>query len=208
MSNSLIHLASFPRSGNKFAQQILHHVFGLKCRTVYPVPSYPDEIAPTWDGVERDVIVKTHELWSSGGGIYVVRDPRDVYCSYARYQSHLQDRVITPLELIETTSWTEHVLSWRQAGVYVVRYEDLLREPVSTIKDILHRLSIAVDVIGMLPDWDRMHSNCPWYYQRGIAGRWREELSESEIDLCETRNRECMKWLGYAATSFPFPRNR
>lgn len=164
---------------------------------MYPVPPYPDEIAPTWDGIEQDVFIKTHELWSSGGGIYVVRDPRDVYCSYARYQSHIQERIVTPRELIETTSWTEHVLSWRQSGVHVVRYEDLLRDPVTTIKVVLGRLSIEASAGGTIPEWAKLHSECPWYYQAREAGRWRTESTQTEIDLCEKQNGPTMLDFGY-----------
>lgn len=194
-------LASFPRSGNKFAQQILHHVFGLKCRTVYPVPVHPDEIAPQWDGIEQDVIVKTHELWGGETGIYVVRDPRDVYCSYAGYQSHVEGRIVKPLELIQTTSWSEHVRSWRQPWVYPVRYEDLLLAPIPTIKAVLDKLSIESVAIGNMPNWDQLHAKRAWYYQRGIEGRWRDELTEAAIELCESKNRECMRELGYVPLS-------
>ncbi len=199
MNNNHIHLASFPRSGNKFAQQILHHVFGLKCRSIYRVPEYSDEIAPTWDGIEQDVIVKTHELWSSGSAICIVRDPRDVYCSYAKYLSHVKRRSVTPAELIQCTSWSEHVLSWQQPSVHVVKYEDLLRDPIAIMKAVCERLTIAVTEIGTIPMWTQLHADCPWYYQRGDSGRWRTELTKSEIALCEAKNHACMKTFGYAS---------
>lgn len=197
MNNSLIHLASFPRSGNKFAQQILHYAFGLKCRSVYPVPAYADEIAPTWDGIETDVIVKTHELWSGEVGIYVIRCPMDVYCSYAKYASQTQGRLITPEELIQSTSWSEHVLSWRQPGVHVVKYEDLLRDPIATMKAVCERLTIDVTEIGTILNWTQLHTDCHWYYQRGESGRWRTELTKNEIALCRDKNQGCMKTFGY-----------
>jgi hypothetical protein len=193
----VLSLASFPRSGNKFAQQILHHVFGIKCRSVYPVPSYPDEIAPTWDRIEQDVILKTHELWSGEAGIYVVRDPRDVYCSYASYQSHIEGRAVSVKELLEITSWSDHVLSWQQPGVHLIRYEDLLQDPITAMKLTLERLHITTPVVGSMLDWDKLRTRCSWYYQRGVAGRWKDELTDKEIELCQYQNHENMKMLGY-----------
>ena len=194
---NLIHLASFPRSGNKFAQQILHHAFGLKCRSIYSVPFYPDEIAPTWDGVETGVIIKTHEFWTDGPAIYLVRDPRDVYCSYAKYLSHIQQRVVTPKELIEGTSWSEHVCSWRHPNVVVIKYEDLLVSPIVTMAAVLAGLAIRVATVGPLPSWNHLHRDCPWYYQAGEQGRWRTELTEDEIAICEAKNRRYMEMFGY-----------
>ena len=179
----VLSLASFPRSGNKFAQQILHHMYGLKCRTIYPVPSYPDEIAPTWDGIEQNVILKTHELYSEETGIYIIRDPRDVYCSYAKYLN------VTPISLIDS-SWSEHVLSWQQPNIQIIRYEDLLIDPTCIMPK-------ETPIIGKLPYWEDLHTICPWYYQCGKSGRWKNELTKNEVDKCMSINREIMKQYGY-----------
>ena len=205
MKSNHIHLASFPRSGNKFAQQILHHVFGLKCRSIYPVPEYPDEIAPTWNGVEANVIIKTHELWSCETGIYVVRDPRDVYCSFSRYQTHLKGRLVSAEDLISDPasfadycfSWTDHLLSWRKPGVHVLKYEDLLSDPIGAMKAALSFFAIDVLEIGTIPDWSQLNAGCHWYYQVGKAGRWKMELPQVAIDLCEQVNGKAMRELGY-----------
>ena len=197
MNDSRIHLASFPRSGNKFAQQILHYAFGLKIRSIYPVPTYPHEISPTWDGVETGIFLKTHELWTSGPAIYLVRDPRDVYCSYAKYLSHVEQRDVTPMELIESTNWSEHVCSWQQPETHVIKYEDLLASPIETMTAVLAGLAIQVAIVGPIPSWSDLHRDCPWYYQAGERGRWRTELTKGEIAICEAKNRRYMEMVGY-----------
>lgn len=191
-----IHLASFPRSGNKYAQQLLH-VLGNKCRTVYPVPSDIDEIAPTWDGKETGVFLKTHELRTEEqAGIYLVRNPLDVYCSYARYITHLTGKHTTPHELMLNTSWSSHVLSWDVPGVYLLRYETLLTNP-SAIQKTCESLGMSSATVNSMPDWNSLHTNCPWYYQQGRANRWKEELTLKEVQLCVARNRDTMTRFGY-----------
>ena len=142
------------------------------------------------------MIVKTHELWSGETGLYVVRDPRDVYCSYSRYMSHLKGRFVSTEELIDE-SWSKHVVSWRKPDVHVVRYEDLLSDPIVAMRDVLGRLAIDTSEVGDLPDLGNLHAGCGWYYQVGKAGRYRNELTQSAINLCESVNGPVMRELGY-----------
>lgn len=148
--------------------------------------------------MEQDVFLKTHELWSEGPAIYVVRDPRDVYCSYATYESHMQNRIATVAELIQRDSWSKHVESWaNQDEVHLIKYEDLLTKPVQIMKDACSRFGVEAVEIGKLPDWNSLAAGCRWYYQQGKPGRWKTELTASEADYCLKENGESMLRFGY-----------
>lgn len=113
-------------------------------------------------------LVKTHNLLGtvldvptinpavSVGAIYVVRDPRDVASSLARFLESSVDRAI---EVMNTAayctgnsnegaaevwgSWSEHVTSWTgspDGSVLVVRYEDMLGKPTETFTAIAQHL--------------------------------------------------------------------
>ncbi|HQT63373.1 MAG: hypothetical protein B7Z75_00055 [Acidocella sp. 20-57-95] len=112
------------------------------------------------------VFVKTHnaalklhdvELCANAvtaGAIYLVRDPRDVAISYARYTGQSIDEIIsfmgsegaahrsTDVQVFEfLSSWSVHVQSWvARAKTLLVRYEDLQAEPVKTFGKIVQFL--------------------------------------------------------------------
>jgi hypothetical protein len=113
-------------------------------------------------------LVKTHNLLGtvhdiptinpavSIGAIYVVRDPRDVASSLARFLESSVDRAIEVMNSAAYCtgsssvgaaevwgSWSEHVASWTggtDKSVLVVRYEDMLAKPSETFAAIAGHL--------------------------------------------------------------------
>jgi hypothetical protein len=101
----------------------------------------------------------TVNLTASAGGIYVVRDPRDVALSLAKHLGSSIDEAIavmrTPAFATDNKkesafelwgSWSEHVQSWGvepNSAVLVVRYEDLLGKPTETFTAITRHLRQA-----------------------------------------------------------------
>jgi hypothetical protein len=114
------------------------------------------------------VLLKTHNLLGeldgmptvnvavSAGGVYIVRDPRDVAPSLAK---HIGADIDTAIEVMHTRSfsteneketafeiwgsWSEHVESWGvepNKSVLVVRYEDILAKPTESFTAILRHL--------------------------------------------------------------------
>lgn len=121
------------------------------------------------------LLVKTHDInldirgqplisaILSLGGIYVIRDPRDIVCSLS---SHLVPSLSFP-ELVNKLlhveyslgrldeykfhhflcSWNKHVDSWTKSKfpVILIRYEDMLSEPESTFKNVINFLQLKYD---------------------------------------------------------------
>jgi hypothetical protein len=93
---------------------------------------------------------------ASIGGIYIVRDPRDVALSLANHLGESVDHAIsvmaTPAFRTQNTaegpfevwgSWSENVLSWTGAGeesLLVLRYEDMLADPVAAFTAVATHL--------------------------------------------------------------------
>jgi len=118
--------------------------------------------------IDSIVFLKTHNLLGeldgmptinlavSAGGVYIVRDPRDVAPSLAKHIGTDIDRAIevmrTPAFATENDketafeiwgSWSEHVDSWGiepNRSVLVVRYEDMIAKPMETFGAILRHL--------------------------------------------------------------------
>jgi hypothetical protein len=113
-------------------------------------------------------LVKTHNLLGeigdyptinmsvTLGGVYIIRDPRDVASSLAK---HLGSDVDHAIDVMGTSgfqtsnqkegafeiwgSWSQHVYSWttpRAEMILVVRYEDMLEKPTETFSAIVQHL--------------------------------------------------------------------
>ncbi|MCE9519480.1 MAG: sulfotransferase domain-containing protein [Verrucomicrobia bacterium] len=137
----IVWLASYPRSGNKFARLILGSLFQAETATVYdrPANATAAEETPRWTGTSpnndaaiasRDfaqcVFVKTHELPQDSDrnpAICVVRDGRDCLVSYAHYVLRRFSDSRTPPSFEATLKmlirsrehfggWSTHVSAW------------------------------------------------------------------------------------------------
>lgn len=118
---------------------------------------------------EDMVFIKTHNANLSfqnvalcteavtAGAVYIVRDPRDVAVSFARYTGRTIDEIIELMgnagaanrgddaqvfELL--SSWSAHVASWLgRPGTFVMRYEDMLADPARPFGAMLRYLGDA-----------------------------------------------------------------
>lgn len=203
----MMYLASYPRSGNKMFLHALHYGLGKTCRTVYYVPDVPSEIAPRWDGIEKIDFLKTHELPKEDGipAIYLVRDPRDVFCSYALWtqksKTWTEETSRIAEALIENRShgssaayggWSENVRQWRAVAKVVLRYEDCYLDPIGAMQRVLGISSR----VGDMPNFAELQQNCDWYFQRGRPGRW-GDMPEWLVRKTEELHGDMMREMGY-----------
>jgi len=96
--------------------------------------------------------------------ILIVRDPRDVACSWAHHFGQTLDRAVVDICTPDLTwksnpmsglgqqtvgSWSEHFRSWKdQSGVVVqlIRYEDLLAEPIAVLSRVFAGIGLDVSM--------------------------------------------------------------
>jgi hypothetical protein len=174
-----------------------------------------------------------HEASVTAGAIYVVRDPRDVAVSLSHHFGLDLDAAIERLgdnrvatandELFVTQvlgSWSHHVRSWADlAGprVIVLRYEDLLADPVAGFTQAARLLKLDGDRArveravshasfkGLATQEDRegfaeRSDKTARFFRDGSAGQWRTELTPAQAARVLARHGAQMARFGYAAT--------
>ena len=185
-------------------------------------------------------VLKSHECFDPRYPrvIYIVRDPRDVAVSFYFY--NIKVGVISEGYSIEdfvgrfmapnvvgyadrVGCWQDHVLSWirlRQgkSGFALIRYEDLLADPVKELTELAQCLGIdptreRIERAVRLSSASHMQSlekkqSQDWVATKGTrqdisfvreakAGGWRKTLTPTAVKTIEDAWGETMKELGY-----------
>lgn len=201
----MLWLASYPRSGNTFFRIVLSEVYGIESSEFYD---------PAVQATDREYlnysVVKTHllpdELVPSDPSIpavYIVRDGRDAVVSAA----HQYRDLINPDASVEFTmelairaqggsffgGWSQHVQLWQKRAALVLRFEDLIADPIATTESIRaiyplpqprrDRLPSFSDLKAQKFDFgtgaepmDSSHFR-QHFFRRGKVGAWRDEMS-------------------------------
>ena len=166
--------------------------------------------------------VKTHrrrdqDVRDVDAALALVRDGRDALVSFARQRSEeAPERYGHELRaLIErhhggTASWGQNVLSWLPPATpaapprtVLLRFEDLTRDPVTTVTDAVTRLApdlvLRADVAP--PTFHELHQVDRAFFRRGVVGTHRDEMPAELEDLFWSYedNRDAMACLGYGA---------
>lgn len=202
----IVWIASFPRSGNNLFREALYRIFGVKSGSVFPEPlgadpylddvslHLPEDSIDSLRELEAPVFVKTHRLSESDDqspAVYLVRDGRDAYVSYAHFVRARGERAFTSLDyegalatLIEREghaygSWSASVRAWtrRAAPTAIVRFEELVENPHTAVRDAVKSLGIPLgEPVGEMPPFRELHAQNPIVFRRGKVGSWRSEL--------------------------------
>jgi hypothetical protein len=174
--------------------------------------------------------LKTVNLEVSVGAIYIVRNPLDVALSFADYQGvsvdvairalgtpnfelpRVGDAITSPLG-----SWSQNVRSWSghpNPALHVVRYEDMLANPVTAFGGVVRFLGMDVgperlekvigqcsfDVLRGQEDRTGFVERSPAqerFFRKGQAGQWREELKPDQVARIVEDHRDEMARFGY-----------
>jgi hypothetical protein len=229
-----IWLASFPRSGNTLLRLILKSLYDVGSSSVYAKqagdPNGPEGSAapaPTASsallavataahaGPVHDLdFTKTHELDAAEDttpAVYVARDGRDTYVSYAHFAMQVEPAVYAGMSYTDVLGmliaspdhfggWHGHVERWtrRTAPTVVVRYEDLLADPAGTAARACEQLGVTLPApSGSLPRIEELQEIDPLIFRKGKAGSWRDEMpSELEEHFWKLHG-QSMERLGY-----------
>jgi hypothetical protein len=216
-------LASYPRSGNTFFRIILSDRYGVPSVTAREMPESWEKLwradakrRPSTDPNAPE-FVKTHELPGADGdpAIYIVRDGRDALVSYAHFTLAFNREPaagpVTP-ELFRQTlrnlvlesrsafgSWSLNVDAWTaRPNTAVVRYEDLLADPIGVADGALAALGLRLrPVSDAITPFDELRQVDPKFFRRGAQGAHRDEFPADLLDLFWTHNEATMTRLGY-----------
>jgi len=192
---------------------------------------------------DRTMFIKTHSAfvkekrhWHinpryTEGAILIVRDPRDVVCSMTShfdtdYKTSARwigdfDRILLDIKQnslwCRTLDWSGHYQSWTQRlgpRCCIVRYEDLLDQPVTEMKRVLsfvnHTASdeailnaishSSFDVLKNIEEKEgfiEQSDKGSTFFQTGRKGRWIDELDPKIARKIENDHKEVMGFLGY-----------
>jgi hypothetical protein len=188
--------------------------------------------------ITKPCIIKTHSAHirvndvalipqdKTEGSVYLVRDPRDVVCSFAKHTGRTIDETIERLNLqnnalklnegcpIHTwlTTWSNHVGSWGNVDkVRMLRYEDIKAHPVDAFTRILKALDMDVDTtrvrkaiklcsLARLKRQENKEKFIECAQQERFFGQgrgWQNELTEAQVRQIEQDHGDVMTQLGY-----------
>jgi hypothetical protein len=159
--------------------------------------------------------VKTHDLPSdsSSPAVVLIRDGRDAAVSYAHFVLKTEkgiehapsDVFATALEEIITGNrfggWSRNVEAWiNKAGWNsVVRYEDLIKDPVNTVIAAVQRFSISSETKSAAPpSFLQLKAMAPWFFRKGKSGSWQQEMPSRLQELFLQRHGDTLLRLGYS----------
>lgn len=167
------------------------------------------------------------------GVIYILRHPCDVVVSYAHHNSQTLAQTIAQLNAATTClanyentlniqlrqkllSWSEHVGSWLESGlnVHVMRYEDMLAQPVAAFGAAVRFLQLEYDVARLeraiefsrfqelraqetKNNFQERAPHAPNFFRQGKAGAWRETLSAAQVAAIVNAHADVMRRFGY-----------
>lgn len=173
----------------------------------------------------------TISVKASIGVIYIVRDPRDVAVSAADHFGLTLDQTVemmadktarglgvpgkTVLELVG--NWSDHVRSWtrwKHTPLIVLRYEDMLVDPLGQLGGVARKLGITQDEARIRRAVEfssfkalqkqeaesgfvekSLHSDR--FFRSGRAGGWREVLTPAQAAAINRVHGEQMRRFGY-----------
>lgn len=237
----MIWLASFPRSGNTFFRNVLYEVYGIESSTFHRETSYPVD-----DDYDQFQVVKTHLLPSQAEpndpaikSVYLVRDGRDALVSIAHHRKDIiapeSDFQINLLEAIIAPKgshfggWSENVRQWSEHADIVIRFEDLIRDPITEVEKLRSIMTLPSPQLDKLPTFKDLKFGTPKYgaakkfladeeaqkeragkfFRKGKAGGWKEEMSPELEQLFWEIHGDTMRQLKYATqASQPNPSSK
>ena len=162
--------------------------------------------------------------------IYIVRNPLDVSLSFARHFGMGHEEAVETMgrsdyvtDASETrvtefrASWSDHVTSWsqeRRFPVVVLRYEDMLEDPVKSFEDMLGRAGLPVDrnriekavrfssfeevskqeQAGGFKETSELSDR---FFTSGTSGQWQTGLAPELVKKIRKQHRKVMKKHGY-----------
>lgn len=164
-------------------------------------------------------------------GLYIVRDPRSVVLSLSNFLDFSTKKTVEHMNNKEFTigtdtrqvtnvvsSWTNNVRSWcseQRFPVHVVRYEDLLENPLQEFKEILEFLNVEFDEekakraikateLSKLRKTEKDFGFNEYhgskfqgqFFNKG-GTRWKDELGSKWIKQIEDDHGKLMEELGY-----------
>ncbi|MCS6849720.1 MAG: sulfotransferase domain-containing protein [Gemmataceae bacterium] len=221
----MLWLASYPRSGNTFFRIVLSEVYGIESSEFYD-----PQLQATDRTYLQAPVVKTHLLPyellpkdASIPAVYLVRDGRDAVVSTAR---HHCDLVKPGAPFVRTLvgaiwarpgsyfgGWSRHVRLWRKRAALILRFEDLIADPLGTVEQVRAIYPLPPPRTDRVPSFADLRAQPfdfgPYaaplkdsrfrekFFRRGKIGAWRDEMPLFCRFLFYCRHGRVLREMGY-----------
>jgi hypothetical protein len=241
-------IVSYPRSGNTWTRFLIANLIRPTEDITFAnieriIPDAEAQSSRFLLRTPRPRIVKTHEYFDHRYKkiVYIVRDPRDVVISYYNFQRkyrqiedayplahYVRDFVNGRLISADWGTWGENVGSWlaraARPGFLLVRYEDLLLNPLQELGRLAGFLNVASNAellnatlekssAQRMREMERAQS-ADWVTTKGrrqdipfvgtaSAGSWKTLLQRESVAEIESKWGSIMEKLGYTPAEQP-----
>lgn len=230
-----IFIVGYPKSGNTWFQFLIAGVvYGVDPRWG-PNPLVYDLVPDVsynkyYRRYATPMFFKSHALPCAEYRrvVYLLRDGRDTIVSYRHYQQAIHGvgydflKFVTPETELYPCHWPEHVNAWMQnpyrAQMLLIKYEDLLREPVRELERFCQFAGISRETGHLtaiaeaasfrnLRDkearfgFGRPDHNFPpdkFFFRRGVAGSHKDEMPSDVLQRFLEHAAETLRRYGYA----------
>jgi Sulfotransferase family len=158
------------------------------------------------------------ELYPQGREIFLVRDFRDMLCSILAFNSRRKSNDFGRQDALSDEDYVRRILTpsimmlrdtWKSRSVqsHLVRYEDLILSPVTTLSSILEYLGLEntpAIVEKMIEtaseDTPALQEHRTTSDPKSSIGRWRQELEPSMQAICQESFGEALEEFGYKSS--------
>ena len=210
-----VFLVSYPKSGNTWTRFLIGNLVHQKDITFANIEEIVPDIYQHDSGflsrVKRPRILKSHEYFDPRYKrvIYIVRDPRDVAVSYYFHQIKFRniDETVTIDASIDKFitgkfdifgSWGENVGSWlgtrsNDGKFLLVRYEDLLSQPVIEMEKIAEFLGLDKTKQELLHAIEKSSLSSMKVMEKETGKIWKP-LDGTRIDMKFVRSGKSNDW--------------
>lgn len=208
-------------------------VAGLRQKAQERVVSLNKNIVPmkTHSYFGEDYGQAIFSMKATFGAIYILRDPRDVVLSaadhFGKSLDEMIDKMADPASLAApmagsivhelTSSWSNHVESWTKwnhPGIYVLRYEDMLADPLDQFGRVARHFGISTDrarirkavEFSSFKQLQRLEADHGFversvhserFFRSGRSGSWRDKLTPEQVRRIEQDHGAQMKRYSY-----------
>jgi len=127
---------------------------------------------------------RAHELPYEAPAVYIVRDGRDALVSFAHYQltakwgktpERFKPRL---LRIVQNCRWGEHVIGWLPKAAEVIRYEDMVADPIGVVAESIETLGldVAINRDAEIPTFEELCAKSRRFFRRGHVGGYADEM--------------------------------
>jgi hypothetical protein len=218
----MIWLASFPRSGNTFFRIVLYEVYGIESSefkvgrrnpNYYKYPVVKTHLLP------HQLVPKDPDI----PAVYIVRDGRDALVSIAHhrkdiiepgtnFRDNLRDAIMAARGSF-FGGWSRNVTEWLKRASIVIRFEDLISNPVECVERIRPLIDLPEPRVDKVPTFEDLRKKTFRYgskrknllaeekrekfFRRGKVGSWKDEMPDELHELFWELHGDMMERLGY-----------